>query len=190
MIKLKEIAEQILIENDNFQTEQMNESFKSVALAGLLGASSIVAPQTMFAGSNKPTMTQSADARGIRNNNPGNIRISKDNWNGIAGNDGQFLKFDSPENGIRALYKTLKTYNTKYGINTVDGIISRWAPKKENDTSAYIKFVSNKTGIKSDAILDVHDKSAAVKLIKAIIEKENGKNPYNDSIIMSAINKA
>ena len=170
--------------------EQLTEGkFRSMTLAGLVGAGTLISPHPTFATTNSPTVTHSHESRGIRNNNPGNIRLGSDKWNGIVGNDGQFLKFDCPENGIRALYKTIKTYNVKYKINTIAGIISRWAPQNENDTDAYIKFVSNKTGFKSNEIVDVHDKSIMVKLIGAIIERENGKNPYTNSVILAGVNK-
>ena len=48
--------------------------------------------------------------RGIRNNNPGNIRVSKDQWEGMTGDDGAFVIFDSPESGVRALAKNLQSY--------------------------------------------------------------------------------
>ena len=172
---------------------QLNEgmgNLKGLAAAGLMGMSQIITPGSVFASHSKPPVSVSSESRGIKNNNPGNIVKGTDKWHGMTGNDGKFLIFDTPENGIRALFKTLKTYEAKYNLNTVSGIISRWAPKNENDTPAYINFVCKKLGIKPDAKIDLNNKSIAAKLITAIIEKENGKNPYNDSIITSGINKA
>ena len=87
-------------------------------------------------------------SRGIRNNNPGNIRHGID-WDGLdkdQSKDEEFSQFSTPEYGIRAMFKILKTYNDKYNLNTIEGIINRWAPPIENDTEAYINFVSSKVG--------------------------------------------
>lgn len=163
---------------------------RSMALAGLMGVSPIVGQPSVFASTSKPTTTISHESRGIKNNNPGNIVKSNTKWEGKTGDDGKFETFDTPENGIRALCKIIKTYNKKHNLNTISGIINRWAPPNENDTAEYIKFVSKKTGLNSDVVIDTNDKLVMVKLIKSIIEKENGKNPYADSVIQAGINKA
>lgn len=81
--------------------------------------------------------------RGIRNNNPANIRKGS-HWNGMVKNqtDTQFCQFVSMSWGVRALLITLRTYVTKYNLHTVREIISRWAPPSDgNDTEKYIEFV-------------------------------------------------
>lgn len=80
--------------------------------------------------------------RGIRNNNPANIRKG-DKWQGMSATqtDKAFVQFVSMTWGVRALLKTLKTYVTKHHLHTVEEIISRWAPNNENNTTAYIKTV-------------------------------------------------
>ncbi len=82
--------------------------------------------------------------RGLRNNNPGNIRKGKTKWEGLAKEqtDSAFCVFTEMKYGIRALYKILKTYHKKYGLDTIEEIISRWAPENENDTNSYINFVA------------------------------------------------
>lgn len=115
-------------------------------------------------------------ARGIRNNNPGNIRLG-DKWQGMSAKqtDGSFVQFDSMVYGIRALIKTLMTYHQKYGLSTVKEIISRWAPSNENNTAAYIKSVADYLGVESDTVLDLdNDKSIYIELAKAIALHENG----------------
>ena len=80
--------------------------------------------------------------RNIRNNNPLNIRRSKDKWQGLDAkqSDSSFFKFESMEMGWRAAFVILtKTYYHKYRLFTIRKIISRWAPPAENDTEAYIK---------------------------------------------------
>ena len=91
--------------------------------------------------------------RGIRNNNPLNIRRSKDQWKGMSKtqNDRSFCQFESLEYGWRAAFYLLtRTYYHTYRLYTIRGIISRWAPSSENDTSAYIANVSRLTGIDPD----------------------------------------
>lgn len=128
--------------------------------------------------------------RGIRNNNPGNIRWGCA-WQGLKVDgkeqDKEFCVFIKPEYGIRAMAKILSNYSKLYKINTVAGIIHRWAPPSENNTVAYINHVSKKLGVDADETIDVSNKNVMLKLIKAIIKHENGKQPYTDEIIMKGI---
>lgn len=81
--------------------------------------------------------------RGIRNNNPANIRRGC-NWKGLAEKqtDSEFCKFVTMTWGVRALLITLRTYVTKHHLHTVREIITRWAPPSDgNNTEAYIRFV-------------------------------------------------
>jgi len=121
--------------------------------------------------------------RGIRNNNPGNIEANAIKWQGATGNDGRFVVFDTPENGIRALARILKTYRDKYGLETVRGIVSRWAPPSENNTGAYIGSVCSRVSVAPDARLAPADYPA---LVAAIIRHENGVQPYNAALIDAA----
>ena len=116
-------------------------------------------------------------SRGIRNNNPGNIRHGID-WDGLdedQSKDEEFSQFSTPEYGIRAMFKILKTYDNKYNINTIEGIINRWAPPIENDTESYIDFLSSKVGKDRSEVLDQED---YILLVEAIIHMENGEQPY------------
>ena len=91
--------------------------------------------------------------RGIRNNNPLNIRRSKDQWKGLAEaqTDRAFVQFKTLEYGWRAAFYLLtRTYYHKYRLYTIRTIIRRWAPSNENDTNAYIANVSKLTGIDPD----------------------------------------
>lgn len=87
--------------------------------------------------------------RGIRNNNPGNIRWGAD-WQGLKKDgklqDPSFCVFKSPVWGIRALAKLLKNYQRLYGLNTPRKIINRYAPPNENQTQAYIQSVAHQLG--------------------------------------------
>ena len=122
-------------------------------------------------------------ARGIRNNNPGNIRVGGSQWQGMSAvqTDSEYVQFDDPVFGIRALAKLLTNYQSRYGLNTVRGIITRWAPPTENITAAYIDNVSRMTGLGPDERFNVGD--YMVPMVKAIITHENGEQPYTDEQI-------
>ena len=125
-------------------------------------------------------------SRGIRNCNPGNIRHSPDKWLGeIPGNDKAFKTFSDPVYGIRALAKLLLNYERKYGLNTISGIISRWAPTVENNTAAYIDAVAKSCGVDPFRVIDVAAYLPA--LVPAIITHENGSQPYTDEQISQGI---
>ncbi|MBO7068801.1 MAG: hypothetical protein J6W52_09030 [Bacteroidaceae bacterium] len=96
------------------------------------------------------------ETRGIRNCNPLNIRRSKVKWQGLCvlQEDKEFCQFESMEYGWRAAFVLLcRTYYGKYGLKTIRDIVSRWAPANENNTPAYIRHVSDYTGIAPDRVL-------------------------------------
>lgn len=81
--------------------------------------------------------------RGIRNNNPANIRRGS-YWRGLVNNptDKEFCQFISISWGVRALLITLRTYVVKHHLHTVREIITRWAPPSDgNNTEKYIEYV-------------------------------------------------
>ena len=91
--------------------------------------------------------------RGLRNNNPLNIRRSGDKWQGLKAlqEDKEFFQFTDMKWGWRAAFRLLcHTYYGKYKLRTIRAIINRWAPPKENNTSNYIKHVAERTGISPD----------------------------------------
>lgn len=115
--------------------------------------------------------------RGIRNNNPGNIRHSAANWVGIAPqqNDPSFLTFDTPEHGIRAIARILVNYQTHHHLHTTREIINRWAPPSENLTDAYIHAVATAAGVDPNARIDLrHNISLMTRFVSAITNHENG----------------
>lgn len=127
--------------------------------------------------------------RGIRNNNPGNIRHTSTKWDGLADppSDGTFCRFVDPEHGIRAIAKIVTTYYEKRGIATVRGIIDRWAPPVENDTAAYIDHVCQRTGLGADQVIDPREIGIMPSIVAAIILHENGIQPYDEATITSGI---
>lgn len=143
-------------------------------------------------------LSMALQPRGIRNNNPGNIRWG-DNWQGLVPvdkrTDKSFAQFTQPIYGIRALAKVLTNYTKREGlpnvgkknIDTVREIISRWAPPNENDTEAYIRSVAKAIGVEPNDPINVFDKTIMSGLVKAIIRHENGMMPYTDDVIDRAI---
>ncbi|HDP7114714.1 TPA: hypothetical protein P6413_002082 [Escherichia coli] len=130
-------------------------------------------------------------ARGIRNNNPGNLEYSKTNpWVGQTGDDGRFAKFETPEHGIRALGRNLMSYQ-RQGIDTVSEIINRWAPPADkNDTMSYIKAVCEQLGVSADEPLDASNPDTLKALCAAIIHHENGSQPYSDQQLTAGVSAA
>ncbi|EFM2349810.1 hypothetical protein HB533_001058 [Escherichia coli] len=130
-------------------------------------------------------------ARGIRNNNPGNLEYSKTNpWVGQTGDDGRFAKFETPEHGIRALERNLMSYQ-RQGIDTVSEIINRWAPPTDkNDTMSYIKAVCEQLGVSADEPLDASNPDTLKALCAAIIHHENGSQPYSDQQLTAGVSAA
>ena len=91
--------------------------------------------------------------RGLRNNNPLNIRRSGDKWQGlkVLQEDKAFFQFSEMKWGWRAAFRLLcHTYYGKYKLRTIRDIITRWAPPKENNTEAYIRRVTDRIGIGPD----------------------------------------
>ena len=129
--------------------------------------------------------------RGIRNNNPGNIRRSADAWQGLSDTqtDTAFFQFRAPLYGIRALAKILRNYRDLYGLYTVRGIINRWAPPVENNTGAYVNAVAGAMGVSADVPLQ-WDLGELRALVGAIIRHENGQQPYTAALLDQAIQAA
>lgn len=126
-------------------------------------------------------------ARGIRDFNPGNMRPGLQKWLGEQTPDGNYCVFDTPEHGIRAMAKNLIGYQTKYGLRTIRGIITRYAPPSDNnDTAAYINAVSADVGIGIDVSTDLTDPSVLSSFVMAIIQHENGSQPYPADVIERA----
>lgn len=115
-------------------------------------------------------------SRGLRNNNPLNIRRNSTKWQGLAEeqNDKAFFTFIAPEWGYRAAIKTLQNYRRIHGLTTVRQWISRWAPPVENDTEAYIRFVCDKAEVGEDCEPNLHNKEVMCRIVAAMSNMENG----------------
>lgn len=114
---------------------------------------------------------------GVRNNNFGNIRANGEKWSGQLGDSGGFKVFETPQAGMQATLSLLDSYANRYGLNTVRGIIGRWAPPNENNTDAYIARIARQMGIDPDTPLDMSDPKTKVDLGFLISRHENGFDP-------------
>lgn len=120
------------------------------------------------------------ETRGVRNNNPLNIRIGN-TWLGEVQHptDSQFEQFVSIEYGLRAAFCILRRYIRRYQRDTVAKIISTWAPPQENNTQRYIDFVCLKTGLSPDAVINYADVDVMCKLVHAMAVMESAiEIPY------------
>lgn len=124
--------------------------------------------------------------RGIRNNNPGNIRANKDfGWLGQTDIDPDgFVVFNSPALGIRALLIIFHNYQLHHGLKTPIDLIHRWAPPTENDVGSYITDVCHRLGVPIDAAIDIQRN--AIPWASAIVLHECGTNPYNMDVYNTA----
>ena len=133
---------------------------------------------------------------GLKNNNPGNLRLSSIKWQGKIPNDKNtgkgFEQFENITFGIRAMLTDVANDITVKKLNTLKKLIYSYAPPTENDTVNYINFVSKYTGINPDAELKLNPE-LLTKIIKAKIFIENGTAVVNqylpnlDDLIKQAI---
>lgn len=112
--------------------------------------------------SNEAQVTNPTAPAGIRNNNPGAMMPG-----------GKLAQYPDMQTGLAALDGNLASYG-KQGVNTVAGVISKWAPPNENDTQAYIKDVSQRLGIPPNQKIDLTNPLQRQALSTAIALHENG----------------
>lgn len=112
--------------------------------------------------------------RGIRNNNPLNIRRG-DNWLGLSKNqtDPYFCQFDSMTYGLRAGLIIIRKYMQRYNLRSIHAIVSRWAPPSENNTDAYVKAVSSMMKMHPLLTFDFSDRGRIVALVSAMCKVES-----------------
>jgi len=122
--------------------------------------------------------------RGLRNNNPGNIRINSDHFQGEIkpSQDSAFKQFQSMAYGYRAMHKMLQNYKRIRGLKTLREWISRWAPANENHTEAYILYVADFAGISADAEVDTTDKQLMCDIVAGMSQIENGRKAVMNEI--------
>nr|WP_052923249.1 hypothetical protein [Escherichia coli] len=126
--------------------------------------------------------------RGIRNNNPGNLNYAGQGGATMEGGEGgRFAVFESMQHGVAALYKQLQLY-FKRGINTLSSIVKTYAPASDNNNvEAYISALTKATGKGANEVLDSGDTATIARLMKGIVDHENGKGYISSSDIMGGI---
>lgn len=115
--------------------------------------------------------------RGLRNNNPGNIRHDGVKWRGeiIPSQDKAFKQFESMPWGYRAMFHLINNYSRLHGCDTVRKIVSRWAPPEDNNnTAAYIAAVCKGANITPDTIITTTNRDIMAPVIAAMARVENG----------------
>ena len=123
--------------------------------------------------------------------NPLNIKVFGNNWSGMVGQDARgHAIFETPQDGICAAAKILKTYSSKYGINTVDSIVDRFCAASDGVTRAYISNVCKAMGVNPGEALDVKDPQVMTKLISAMMRQEIGAVAYSRETITAGVHKA
>lgn len=131
--------------------------------------------------------------RGIRNHNPGNIRHGGGSWLGLATDqpDRSFCTFTEPVYGLRALAKILLKYSSAHKLNTVYGVLNRYAPACENDTNSYITHVARRIGVAPNQTINIS--AHLLPLMQAIVAHECGQGfekHYPEAMYTQAIKMA
>ena len=134
--------------------------------------------------------TSSSDPRGIRNNNPGNLNYAgQEGATKEGGSNGRFAVFKTAEEGLKALGSQLLRYGQR-GLDSVQAIISKYAPASENNTQAYMEALAKSLGVGINDKLNLNDPKILSALMNGIIQHENGKNPYRPDMVASAAGSA
>lgn len=123
--------------------------------------------------------------RGLRHNNPGNIRINSDLFQGEIrpSKDKSFKQFETMAYGYRSVFRILSNYHKNYGLDTIRKMIGRWAPENENDTDAYVKAVSDYAGIPADDPININDREQKIRIVAGMSKVENGREAEMSDVI-------
>lgn len=121
-------------------------------------------------------MASKKQPRGLRNCNPGNIRKNKDIYAGeiVPSQDEEFKQFVTMAYGYRAIFVLLYTYQRRYGLDTIEQMISRYAPENENHTKAYINVVAERSGTPPQSHITATNGDVMIPIVAAMSAVENG----------------
>lgn len=122
--------------------------------------------------------------RGLRNNNPGNIRRNSDVFQGevTPSRDKEFKQFKTMAHGYRAVFKILSNYHRIYKLTTIRKMIGRWAPENENNTAAYVSLVCSYSGIGPDDLINF-DREQMIRIVAGMSRVENGREADMSDVI-------
>ncbi len=123
-------------------------------------------------------------SRGLRNNNPGNIRSNKSLFRGevFPSSDPEFKEFETLAWGYRAMFLIIYNYNQLYSINTLENIIKRWAPEVENDTDMYIDVVAKRLNCSRHNYIHSLNPDTMIPMVRSMSKIENGVEPDIEDI--------
>lgn len=134
-------------------------------------------------------ISPTANNRGIRNNNPGNVKFGPSQWNGKieeAQNtdskitDPNHSRFGQPTfeqfwtwpQGVRVMIYLVKKYINVHNANTIDTIINRWA---QGGNENYKNYLSQRSGKTRTQIIDSNDEPTIKSIVRSISNFENGQ---------------
>ena len=123
-------------------------------------------------------------SRGLRNQNPGNIRLGSFLYKGerAQSEDSAFRQFESIGWGYRAMFVLLHTYAVKHRCRTLRDFIARYAPPSENNTEAYLRRVVTATHLSPDEMISTTDGAVMTAVVAAMSEVENGVKAEMDDV--------
>jgi len=119
-------------------------------------------------------------ARGLRNNNPGNVELTTPatawvGWVGAAEQtDRRYVQMRTMAAGVRMALTVFRNYQKHYGLKNVAELVARWAPATENDTAAYVADVAARVGIAPGFPIDLRNRDTAFDFLRAVFRHENG----------------
>ncbi len=113
-------------------------------------------------------------SRGLKNNNPGNIRNSAMKHHGEISTDAAFKQLKNMVYGYRAMFMLLYTYQKRHRLNTLREMIARYAPPVENHTDKYVETVSAWAGVNPDSNITAICREVMVPVVAAMSRVENG----------------
>lgn len=146
-------------------------------------------PETIYPVDGPASQYAQSLKRGERNNNPGNLNFAGQAGAMLESSGGRFAKFQTAYDGLRAMARQLMLY-ARRGINSVEGIISTWAPSSENNTGAYVNAISSRLGVDPKAALNLQNPQVLSQLMNGIIHHENGRNIYSSELVSRAASGA
>lgn len=156
-------------------------------------------PSPSVPASNPYADTVSASApRGIRNRNPGNVKRSSSAWLGKVphsqSTDATFEQFTDAVFGLRVIAYLLLKYQRDKGKKTIRQLIGEpggWAPTNaDKNPSTYATWVAAQLGVSETAALDLYAGRNLERMVAAIVQFENGQQPYSSGLIADAVTSA
>ena len=119
-------------------------------------------------------------ARGLRNNNPGNVELTSPatQWVGWVGaaeqTDRSYVQMRTMAAGVRMALTVFRNYQKLYGLKNIGQLIARWAPPATNDTAAYVADVVARVGVGAGVPIDLRNRDTAFAFLRAVFRHENG----------------